>query len=370
MKKILYIGGFELPDKNAAAQRVMANALLLREMGFEVSFIGISKDINNAPKLVNGFVSNPVPYPVGTKQWIYQVLKFIDLDSIIRYKPDYVVLYNFPAIASLRILKACHKYGIKVIHDVTEWECNNRWKLSDFMRKFDIYLRMHYCLKKMDGIIAISRYLYNYYKEYTNTILVPPTVDLTNPKFCRSRNLVASKDRLKLIYAGSVGKAAKKDRLDLIIKEVSAVPNVQLDVVGQTEEQYKKIFGSNLGVGKNIIFHGRVSHEEAVQLVCNADFQMLIRQNTLKNKAGFPTKFVESFSCCTPLIANLTSDIGDYLIDGKNGLVVSKEESLKSIIKRASMMSFLEKINMKETCRKFEGFDYRSYKNEFSKLFN
>ena len=40
-KSILYLGGFELPDKNAAAQRVMANAKLLGEMGFDVSFIGI-----------------------------------------------------------------------------------------------------------------------------------------------------------------------------------------------------------------------------------------------------------------------------------------------------------------------------------------
>ena len=43
--KVLYIGGFELPDKNAAAHRVISNAFLLRELGYEVSFIGISEDI-------------------------------------------------------------------------------------------------------------------------------------------------------------------------------------------------------------------------------------------------------------------------------------------------------------------------------------
>ena len=68
MKTVLYLGGFELPDKNAAAQRVVANAKLLREMGFEVSFIGISKDIKNALAVVDGFVSTPVPYPIGIKQ--------------------------------------------------------------------------------------------------------------------------------------------------------------------------------------------------------------------------------------------------------------------------------------------------------------
>ena len=83
-KSILYLGGFELPDKNAAAQRVIANAKLLREMGFDISFIGISKDINNAPKVVEGFRSNPVPYPTGTKQWMHQIFTFIDVDYFIK----------------------------------------------------------------------------------------------------------------------------------------------------------------------------------------------------------------------------------------------------------------------------------------------
>ena len=38
MKKetVLYIGGFQLPEKNAAALRVVANAKILRELGYRV----------------------------------------------------------------------------------------------------------------------------------------------------------------------------------------------------------------------------------------------------------------------------------------------------------------------------------------------
>ena len=186
-KSILYLGGFELPDKNAAAQRVMANAKLLRELGFEVSFIGISKDIVNAPHIVDGFASTPVPYPSNTIEWMHQIFIFVRKSEILKQKPDYVVLYNFPAFASLRILKVCHKHGIKVVHDLTEWESVRGWSPSNLMRKIDINLRMRYCMKKMDGVIAISRYLYDYYSIYTKVILVPPTVDLTNPKFDRYR---------------------------------------------------------------------------------------------------------------------------------------------------------------------------------------
>ena len=369
MKKVIYIGGFELPDKNAAAQRVMANAKLLREMGFDVSFIGISKDIKNAPRVVNGFASNPVPYPTRTKEWIHQILTFVERKRILEQHPDYVVLYNFPAVASLRIFRACHKHGIKVIHDLTEWESNNGWSPADVVRKIDINLRMQYCVKKMDGVIAISRYLYDYYKEATHAILVPPTVDLRDSKFQRERKLISSLNPTKLVYAGSAGQMDTKDRVDVIIKEVNKIQNVQLDIVGQTEEEFRVSFGNNVEINDNINFHGRVSHKEAVQFVCDADFQMLIRQDTLKNRAGFPTKLVESFSCCTPVVATVFSNICDYIIDGKNGLLVTEEHPLEEVINKAVNMSVCKKVKMKEACRSFRGFDYRSYKEEFAKLF-
>lgn len=368
-KTILYLGGFELPDKNAAAQRVMANAKLLREMGFEVFFIGISKDIDNAPHIVDGFASNPVPYPSNTIEWMHQIFTFVRKSEILKLNPGYVVLYNFPAFASLRILNACHKHGIKVVHDLTEWESSRGWSPSNIMRKIDINLRMRYCMKKMDGVIVISRYLYDYYKDDTNVILVPPTVDLKNLKFCRKRELESSDEITRLVYAGSTGLAATKDRLDYIIKEVNLLPNIRLDIVGQTKEQFQAIFGNKVDIADNIVFHGRVSHTEAVRFVCESDFQMLIRENTLKNTAGFPTKLVESMSCCTPLIATLTSNIGDYLQDGVNGFIVSDEHPLDEVLKKAASLSSAAKIKMKEACKSFEGFDYHSYKEEFSKIF-
>ena len=85
----------------------------------------------------------------------------------------------------------------------------------------------------MDGVIAISRYLYDYYKKYTNTILVPPTVDLTAGKWNRQRELSAG-DKIKLVYAGSAGFGVK-DRLDTIAKAIVKFPNMQFDVIGMTE---------------------------------------------------------------------------------------------------------------------------------------
>ena len=367
MKRILYLGGFEMPDKNAAAHRVLANALTLKELGYEVLFIGPTKNHTNIVEEFCGFKCEYIDYPKSLWQWFKYITTFVSTQKILEYKPDYVILYNFPAFASLKILRTCHKKGIKVIHDLTEWESSNNYSLRGIVRKIDINIRMHYCMKKMDGVIAISRYLYEYYSRFTKTILVPPTIDLTNPKFNRDRILKVNTP-LQLVFAGTNG-GGIKERLDYIIDSVCNENSLKLTIVGLTTEQYQKIYGSLPKNCNNVVFKGRVSHQEAVNIVSNSDFQMLIRENTLKNKAGFPTKFVESMSCCTPLIATETSNICDYLIDGKNGFIVKDYKHLKETIKRLLQMESNEINKMKESCRDFIGFDYRNYIEEFSKLF-
>lgn len=367
MKRVLYIGGFEMPDKNAAAQRVLANAMTLRELGYEVSFIGPTKDRASIAQEFNGFKCEYINYPQNLGQWIKYVTTFVSIRKILDYKPNYVILYNFPAIASLKILQACHRSGIKVIHDLTEWESSKGLSPREIIRKIDINLRMHYCMKKMDGVIAISRYIYEYYSRYTNTILVPPTVDLTNPKFDRNRRLTAN-NPIQLVFAGTNG-GGRKERLDYIIESVCNDSSLKLIVVGITSEQYESIYGRLPKKCENVLFKGRVSHQEAVKIVCSSDYQMLIRDNTLKNKAGFPTKFVESMSCCTPIIATVTSNICDFLVDGKNGFIVDEHNSLEDTLKRVSQMRSDEIVSMKEQCRDFVRFDYRNYVEEFSKLF-
>ncbi len=367
MKKILYVGGFELPDKNAAAHRVMTNAKLFREMGFDVLFVGISKDIENAPSTVDGFSSTPVKYPTSIRNWYYQITTFMESREIVALNPDYVVMYNFPAIASLKILKVCHQHGIKVIHDLTEWESTEGWSVKDVIRKLDINLRMRYCMKRMDGVIAISRYLYEYYRRKTNTILVPPMVDLSAKKWNRDRRLSCS-ENIRFVYAGSAG-CGQKDRLDIIVKAIVTHVNTKLDVIGMTKEQYTSIYGILPNGADNIIFHGRVSHMEAVKAVQDSDFQLLIRNGSRKNNAGFPTKFVESMSCSTPIIATMTSNITDYLKDGVNGFVVSDEMPLDIVLEKVMHLTHNEIISMKEACRSLNCFDYRNYKSEFAKLF-
>ena len=367
MGRILYLGGFELPDKNAAALRVMANAKLLREMGHDVYFIGITKDGVCHREVYDGFSCESIKYPVNVRDWLRYITTFVTGKTISSYDPDYVILYNFPAIASLRILRFCHHNGIKVIHDITEWEQTDGYSARDFIKRADTCLRMRYCVKKMDGVIAISRFLYDYYRKKTTTILVPPTVDLKDDKWNQDRNLMPS-GRVRLIYAGSAN-STSKDRLDTIVNSVSRLGNLELTILGMTEDKYEAVFGPLPQEHDNISFMGRVPHEEAVKAVRGADFQMLIRYDSRKNRAGFPTKFVESISCHTPVIATLSSNLIDYLVDGKNGFIVDDSRPLDSVLERVSNLSIEDRSQMKRYCGDNNAFDYRCYKDEFSKLF-
>jgi len=366
-KKVLYLGGFELPDKNAAAQRVVSNAKLLREMGSHVTFVGISKDITNAPKIVDGFSCFPIPYPKNVIQWLRQITTYISSDKILDCQPDYVILYNFPALASLNVLRSCHKHGIKVIHDLTEWEQSDGYSPRNIIKRLDTALRMRYCMKKMDGVIAISRFLYNLYKDEVNTVLMPPTVDLSNKKWNRDRD-ISSNSPITLVYAGSPG-AGVKDRLDLIIDAVKDRMNMRLRIIGLTKNQYEESFNKAHSHFNNIEFFGRLPHENAIKEVCNADFQMLIRDRNRKNDAGFPTKFVESMTCGTPVIATVFSNILDYLHDGENGFVINNSQTLNDILDKIVVMDADDILRMKKNCIEMKVFDYHYYKSEFEKLF-
>ena len=356
-----------MPDGNAAAHRVMANAKLLREMGFDISFIGPLKNGMTKTETSAGFPVKYIPYPTGTKAWIRYITTFVETREIEAARPDYVVLYNFPAIASLKIISYCHKHDIKVIHDVTEWESEQQWNVRALIRRLDISLRMKYCIKKCDGVIAISRYLYDYYKKYVHTILVPPTVDLKDGKWERGRSLNVGSP-IRLVYAGTAG-AGQKDRLDLIIREVSKLSRIHMDIIGMTKDQYESSFGQIPEPLTNIAFHGRVPHKVALEAVKNADFQFLIRDNNLKNNAGFPTKLVESMACGTPLIATPTSNICDYIKDGENGFVVSEQRTLNSIISTIPDLQKDQILEMKRRCLNYDGFDYQNFKEEFKLLF-
>lgn len=356
MMNILYVGGFLLPDENAAAQRVVNVAKALRDLGHTVYFF------NEPKKTVN----------VGWKQYFdfdcyeqERPKQFAYLTSIDRFKKTIkekeitaVIAYNHPAIALNKLRKYCKKNNIRCYADATEWYVAQGNPVFRMIKNFDSNYRMKIVHCKLDGVIAISSYLYEFYKNQVETIQIPPLVDIEDKKWSES---IDGKDTAccKFVFAGSSG--VQKERLDYTIAAIEQTGekyNVHLDVVGITAQQYETIYGKRYE-GDIVKFHGRVSHREALNFVKNADWSIVIRDNNQVVQAGFPTKVPESISAGTPVIANRFSNISDYLDDSNSVLIddISKlsDAIAKAVDKRISVECSL--------------FDYRKYIDRFRIMF-
>lgn len=381
---ILYVGGFELPDKNAAAHRVLANAKCLRDIGYNVVLVGVSKEkvVDKNSFDVQGFKCYNIRYPESNREWITYITSIKEYKSIIDIvKPSKIIAYNFPALSLYRLMKLSK---VEIYADITEWYEPKGNFIFKLIKGFDVSLRMKYLHKKLNGLIVISDYLENYYSKFgvENIINIPPLVDTSETKWSNEKSTTNNGNKaFRFIYSGSPG-SGNKDRLDIVIESLKPfyvekeIPIV-LDVVGITKEFYVENFNNNSSLNAEydfVNFHGRVAHLRSIELLKKADFSMFFREDNLTNNAGFPTKFVESVSAGTPVITNVSSNIKKYFAGNNktNGIIIDDLSPQK--IKRMFddiLYSNREDYNQKaEDSINRKVFDYRQFNNYFSKMLN
>ena len=71
-RTILYVGEFVLPDKGAAANRVVSNSKIFKELGYETIFLGAadSDDFFHGIRKIDGFENMyEEAHPSSSVQW-------------------------------------------------------------------------------------------------------------------------------------------------------------------------------------------------------------------------------------------------------------------------------------------------------------
>lgn len=336
---ILYIGAFRLPNYDAAAARVLNVAKALRECGHQVTFISwggryrkedlanegfyyvdgfryiITSELNTngsfVSKLYNRFTRGR-----KTKRLLNNWGEIIDA----------IITYN--GSLTLWLLKFCRVRNIKLINDITEWYSYAELRPSEWIP----YACNMFCIqKRVKNKIVISSYLNRFYNNNHN-VVVPATCDSSESKWHKilivSNDFIREFDGITLVYAGN---PARKDLVHFVVNAVHRLAeegeSIRFFIIGTTRENYISHYASELHtkqLNQNIIFIGRVPQELIPSFYRCSDFMVLLRAQTRKSNAGFPTKFSESFTSGTPVIANLTSDLDRYLEDGKTGFVVGE----------------------------------------------
>lgn len=356
-KSILYVGGFELPDKNAAAQRVVSIAKGFRDMGHSVTFI------NYAQRTVNQYEQTEyfgfVCYEFQKRSKITSLYDIADILKVCELcRIDTVIAYNFPAMALWRLLRFCRNKQMMCYADATEWyapQGNLVYRLTKFL---DTECRMRLLHPKTDGVIAISRYLYRYYDKKVKCVLIPPLVDGAEDKWAMAR-AEADKESgtTTFVYAGSP--SAQKEKLDLIVQameDVSERNHVKLVVAGLTHAEFLEMYQAHASADC-VHFLGRLPHRETLRQIGSADWSIIIRDNNKVVQAGFPTKLVESISCGVPVIVNDFSNVLEYL-DQTNS-IVCKADELSDAVEKACGLRKAPQRNQ---------FDYHRYLHQLDAL--
>jgi len=379
---IVYIGAFRFPTYDAAAARVLNVGRTMRALGHEVTFIAWggmygNKDVENFDNY-DGF-RYYISGELNEKRLLSKIKgKFapgkrsIELLRKMIANVDVVISYNPSYGFNCKLIDLCRENNVKYAADITEWYDNNELKITDYLPNWLNMTRVN--RKRVKNMILISSYLDKYYSMNHN-IVIPVTCNSVDAKWNVARS-INGEHPVSLIYAGN---PAKKDKLHEIINAVERVEKlgpgrIKLTILGVDRSTYisgYKHFLDNENLTDAIRFVGRVAQGDVPRYYAQADFMVLLRDATRKSNAGFPTKFAESMMSGTPVIANITSDLDKYLIDGYNGFSVTAPtaEALYDVlcgeivgIKRNKMEEL--HINAKQTGLRF--FDYRTYTKQMN----
>jgi len=370
---IIYIGGFRLPDGNAAGPRVMNNAKIFRELGYKVVFIDVADKVDfNVEKnfrIIEGFECYSKKYPDG-KRWIEYLTSISDFKKIYMKYNDVkmVVTYNYQSFAFFKLKRFCAKKKIKLISDCTEWY----QRTINIIKLIDTEIRMQHIQKRIDGVISISGFLHEYYKNY-NSVQIPPLVDINDDVWKKTAD---NHEGIVFSYVGSPGK--NKDKLDVIIDALSRIKTDRkylFNIIGITREQYLEYYPQDKEklekLTDNVKFLGRVQRDYALKCLKESDFSVFFRPDTLTTKAGFPTKYAEAVTCGIPVVANHTSDLCEYLKDGVNGFAINgfDMKDVKETFERIFETKDEQIGTIKKYCEENNGiFDYRNYVDEMKKI--
>lgn len=380
---IAYVGPVDFPNGGAAARRMLGNAQSLMAAGYQVhigsgqlpsspdekayEYKGVTvhslgeRTAETYPKLIKHLMY--ITMGNKTKAWLENLSP----------KPDAVILYSGYSPYFMKLQPWCKQNKIPLIFDAVEWYEASHQLLGNLSPyQLNIEYSMRYLSLKSKNTISISSYLDSYYKDNgCNSIIVPPTLDV---KAITPNLQTVNNDKLTIGYTGTPGKKDLfNNYLEAILTFDPKGEHINFVVAGVNEDdllKYPAITDRGFkSLPSSITCLGFVSQDIAINLIKTADFSVLLRPQQRYANAGFPTKVVESLTMGTPVITNLTSDLGNYIHDYEEGIICDDHsaESLCIALRKAVQLDKEQLAAMRKKARKQaeNSFDFRLYKNKF-----
>lgn len=373
---------YPLGDAGAIRQHSMAK--IYKSLGYDVMVVGYGQHTGKTVKEFDGISYTSLK--ASSENKIIRLLYRLSFGfRAMRYvkrrikNTELILLVDTLPYGWRLIEKYGVKNNIKLVHDSVEWYSPEEYANGENNLEYKLKEKTNtQIINKSWSVIAISSFLQKHFEGIAKSVIrVPVIMDTDAINFSVEKSQKSQKT--DFVYVGAPG---RKDYLKEIVKGFTLLGEQynglwQLHIIGVTSQQLIEscqVAQEDVNLlGDSLSVYGRLPHGEAVEWVRKADYTLLLRDAGLRYaKAGFPTKIVESLSCATPPVCNISSDLGDYLIDGENAIISESHnpEALKNALIRAIDCSAEQRKQMRTSARKTaeENFDYKKYAEDFKKL--
>ena len=281
-------------------------------------------------------------------------------------------IFVYPGMDSASFIyqlrRLCRAHKVRLYAYVTEWHSFRHYPANfGFLQAVDGELQRR-CLNPMlDGTICFSEHLKEYYvTRGCKASVLPPLLDLSDPKWNTSQTTaeLQASTGLRFLFSG----AARRDRHDIILRAAHHVRkrgiSIVVEYLGSSREDIAALpgVGNELltTLGDGLVFHGRVPDDQVARITSSASFGILLRDRANWSACCFPSKVPEFLAYRVPMLCNLTSDLGKFLTDGFNSILIN-EMSFASVcesFERAARLSPEKLADMRLAARKTaESFD-------------
>lgn len=259
-----------------------------------------------------------------------KIMKFIRAFQLIRNlnkqeKVSSLIVYSGIPATFLFAWVMAGLLGSRLIQEISEHPL--RYYQEGFIKKQIGYLKLSVESNLTHGILCISHYLVDFFKERGfpahRLILIPSTVD-------PHRFNISVDHPLPFPYIGYFGMLTfNRDNVDLLVRAFARIsgkfPDMHLVMGGPVYGNEKgKIaeLAAALGIREKLTLLDYLPREEIIRYVVHSKILVMVRANDLKAQASFPSKLTEYLATGKPVISVKVGEISDYLTDGINAYLV------------------------------------------------
>jgi glycosyltransferase involved in cell wall biosynthesis len=333
------VGAHPFPHGNASANRMLTMAMTWHATGFRVLLV------NDDPRLAEG----------NAQDWIeYRGIDYLNLghpstdlvqrarrrqtqiarsaaavsERVDPAKVAYLVVGSMMATPSTERRAGRHFPHAQLVADVVERHDRSQFPRLGLHPYYLRHLYTNWHLRRSPAWpIVITRSLAAGPLAKRRPLVLPPCVDTEEVKPPSGR----PREPVQISYIGSPG---TKDDLARLAEAVADLPSelrrsVRVTLAGVTDAEWRSMPGMSEALareaGETMTAVGRIDRAGVLRLLDSSHFTFLLRDPEAGfARYGFPSKVPESLAAGCPVITNLTSDLGSYLLDRDNAILCSE----------------------------------------------